>query len=123
MTWEEFRNIDINNIETTMHTFSVLSIRKYYIRKDGKVHIYIRIRDWIDRGKKENDYVVEEKYFITNEEDEYSTLLTEVREYLIDYTIERLPIFKDQRYILNNVYLINDWTKYNVEDNSISEVK
>lgn len=123
MTWEEFRNIDINNIETTMHTFSVLSVRKYYIRKDGKVHIYIRIRDWIDRGKKENDYVVEEKYFVTNEEDEYSILLTEVREYLIDYTIERLPIFKDQRYILNNVYLINDWTKYNVEDNSISEVK
>lgn len=124
MTWEEFKNIDPENIETNMHTFFILSIHKYYIKKDDKIHIFVRIKDWIDRGIKDNDYVVAEKYFVTDIKDEYSELLTKVREYLVDYTIERFPMFEleDRRDLLYNIYLLNDWVKYNPADNSISEV-
>lgn len=122
MTWEEFKKIDPENIKMNMHTFIVLSIHKYFVKKDGKIHIFVRIKDWIDQGKKENDYVVAERYFITDELDEYSVLLTKVREYLVDYTIERFPIYKDQRDLPYNIYLLNDWVKYNVKDNSVSEV-
>lgn len=122
MTWEEFKKIDPENIKMNMHTFIVLSIHKYFVKKDEKVHIYVRIKDWIDQGKKENDYVVAERYFTTDELDEYSVLLTKVREYLVDYTIERFPIYEDQRDLPYNIYLLNDWVKYNVKDNSISEV-
>lgn len=122
MTWEEFKKIDPENIKMNMHTFLVLSIHKYLVKKEKKVHIYVRIKDWIDQGKKENNYVVAERYFTTDELDEYSVLLTKVREYLVDYTIERYPIYKDQRYLPYNIYLLNDWVKYNVKDNSVSEV-
>ena len=118
MTWEEFKKIDPENMETNMHTFFILSIHKYYVKKDNKIHIYVRIKDWIDRGIKENDYVVAEKYFVTDVKDEYGELLTKVREYLVDYTIERYPAFEDHRDII-----YNDWVKYNVKDNSIIEVK
>ena len=123
MTWEEFKKIDPEHIETNMHTFFVLSLHKYFVKKDGKVHIYVRIKDWIDLGTAENDYVVAEKYFMTDEECEYSELLTKVREYLVDYTLERYPLFEDHRDIIYNIYLLNDWVKYNATDNSISEVK
>ena len=122
MTWEEFKKIDPENIKMNMHTFLVLSIHKYFVKKEKKVHIYVRIKDWIDQGKKENNYVVAERYFTTDELDEYSVLLTKVREYLVDYTIERYPIYKDQRDLPYNIYLLNDWVKYNVKDNSVSEV-
>lgn len=122
MTWEEFKKIDPENIEINMQTFFMLSIHKYFIKKDDKIHIYVRIKDWIDRGIKDNDYVVAEKYFVTDIKDEYSELLTKVREYLVDYTIERFPMFEleDRRDLLYNIYLLNDWVKYNVADNSIS---
>lgn len=122
MTWEEFKKIDPENIETNMHTFFILSIHKYYIKKDGKIHIFVRIKDWIDSGTAENDFVVEEKYFVADESDDYSEFMTEVREYLVDYTIKRFPMYKDQKDLLLNVYLLNDWVKYNVEDNSVTEV-
>ena len=122
MTWEEFKKIDPENIETNMHTFFILSIHKYFIKKDDKVHIYVRIKDWIDNGTAENDFVVEEKYFVADESDDYSKFMTKVREYLVDYTIKIFPMYKDQKDLLLNVYLLNDWVKYNVEDNSVTEV-
>lgn len=124
MTWEEFKNIDPENIEINMHTFFVLSIHKYLVQKDGKVHLYVRIKDWIDRGTAENDFIVEEKYFVQDESYDYSKFMAEVREYLVDYTVERFHMFEseDQRNLLYNIYLLNDWVKYNVEDNSVTEV-
>ena len=122
MTWEEFKKINPEHMKTNMHTFFILSIHKYFVQKDGKEHLYVRIKDWIDRGTVENDFVVEEKYFVTDEECEYSELLTKVREYLVDYTLERYPVYEDQRYVLYNIYLLNDWVKYNVEDDSVTEV-
>ena len=122
MTWEEFKKINPERMKTNMHTFFILSIHKYFVQKDGKEHLYVRIKDWIDRGTAENDFVVEEKYFVADETDDYSEFMTEVREYLVDYTIKRFPMYKDQKDLLLNVYLLNDWVKYNVEDNSVTEV-
>lgn len=122
MTWKEFKKIDPENMEICMHTFFALAIRKYCVSKDGKIHIYVKIRDWLDLGKKENDYVVDEKYFVSDKMSEYSELLTEVREYLVDYTIKRSPAFKNLGSMLYDIYLLSDWVKYNPEDNSISEV-